>query len=63
MSRKIQNISNKVSNQPNAWTHNSKENELKSTGACGESMRLYLENTSIHGLKYIGITTITIFER
>lgn len=30
---------------------------------CHESFRQYLKNTTLHGLKYVGDDTITLFER
>lgn len=30
---------------------------------CRENLRQYLVNTTLHGLKYVGDNTITLFER
>lgn len=33
------------------------------TASCFEHVRQYLLNTSLHGLKYVGLSSITLFER
>lgn len=52
----------------NAWNHTrSDKNSGGRVNDCrtsvGEHVRYYLLNTSLHGLKYIGLTSITLFER
>lgn len=48
------------------WRTMAKSQEEAVSGCevgCAENARDYLQNTSLHGLKYIGTTNITLFER
>lgn len=62
--RKIQPIHNTMELERHvAWAADSEKTLTKRESNCGKSIREYLENSSLHGLKYIGYTQITIFER
>lgn len=61
--RKIQPVQEMDLKKHVAWANNSKEASSKRGNCCGKSMREYLDNSTLHGLKYIGYTQITIFER
>lgn len=44
-----------------AWSNNSKKSEKQH--GYRAILKDFLENTSLHGLKYVGRTRITVFER
>lgn len=58
----IRPVTAKNNNSPKvAWKTDSSKHKKK--GKCHAIIKDFLENTSLHGLKYIGFTRFTLFER
>lgn len=54
---------NKNSGKQIIWQNHSEKYVSDGKLNCGKHMNEYLESTSLHGLKYVGLTQITLLER